>query len=353
MHGRRLRRRALVTGITAVCLASACQASADTKLAPTSTNGNKVEVVATGVKTPTSFAFGDGAVFEGDGGNSNGTPNGGLYALTNGTAVPIPTDPKLVFVAGSQFHDGALYVSGATLGAKGPEFEILALSGWNGSRFSAQKVLYTAPHGFQGFNGLGFGADGRLYVGVDVGLLNNNDHGPASTSPYLYDILSMSPSGGTVSVFASGIRQPWQMAFPSGSDSPFVTDFGQDKGAKNPPDFLLRVKAGQNYGFPGCTWIHASACAGDTKPFRMFSPHTDAGGIAISGNQIYLSEFGYAAPLHAAAVVSLPLAGGAAKTIVKGVPTGDAVIGLGIDDGDIYFGVTIPKHPGIVYRVHI
>jgi hypothetical protein len=34
---------------------------------------------------------------------------------------------------------------------------------------------------FDGFNGIGFGANGRLYVDVDVGLTDGNDHGPPST----------------------------------------------------------------------------------------------------------------------------------------------------------------------------
>src|SRR5437763_11021579 len=44
---------------------------------PTSTNGHAVQLVASGLSTPTSFAFGGGAVFEGDGGaqSSSGPPN--------------------------------------------------------------------------------------------------------------------------------------------------------------------------------------------------------------------------------------------------------------------------------------
>ena len=63
---------------------------------PVSTNGHKVELVASGLKTPTSFAFGDGMVFEGDGGNSEGNapPNGGVYVLKNGAAVKIASRPS-------------------------------------------------------------------------------------------------------------------------------------------------------------------------------------------------------------------------------------------------------------------
>ncbi|MBV8987045.1 MAG: hypothetical protein JO372_00655, partial [Solirubrobacterales bacterium] len=56
------------------------------------------------------------------------------------------------------------------------------------------------------FNGLAFGADGRLYVGVDVGL--TNDHGPKKS--LRYDILRFNAAGKNMKVFATGIRQPWQ-----------------------------------------------------------------------------------------------------------------------------------------------
>ena len=71
---------------------------------PVSTNGHKVELVASGLKTPTSFAFGDGRVFVGDGGNSEGSapPNGGVYVLKHGNAVKIPS--ALKFVAGLAWH---------------------------------------------------------------------------------------------------------------------------------------------------------------------------------------------------------------------------------------------------------
>lgn len=336
-------------GIAAAIGVLASNAVAGTAAAPTSTNGHPVALVASGLMVPTSFAFGDGAVFEGDGGNSTSVPNGGLYVLAHGTATKVST--ALAFVGGLQFHAGVLYVSGAAIGPSGPEFQILAFTGWNGTTFTSQKPIYTAPKGFQGFNGLAFGADGRLYVGVDVGLLNHNDHGPAGTSPHLYDILSMTSTGGDVKVFASGIRQPWQMAFPAGSNSPFVSDLGQDSAAKNPPDFLLRVTSGQDYGFPKCNWTAASACTGFAKPFKLFAPHTDDGGVVIIGKTVYLSLFGFAAPARPAAVVSLPISGAShTKTLIDDVPAGYQVIGLGENAGYLYLGVTNQKI-GFVYRV--
>lgn len=345
--------RWLVAVTTTAILASAGEAAGSAaSTAPSASNGYQVQLVASGLMEPTSFAFGDGAIFEGDGGSGGKVPNGGLYVLSGGTATEVPT--KLVFVAGLQFHEHALYVSGAELGSKGPEFQILVFKDWNGTTFRSQKAIYTAPSGFQGLNGLGFGSNGRLYVGVDLGFFNRNDHGPATTSPFLYDILSMAPTGGTATVFASGIRQPWQMAFPKGSSSPFVSDLGQDSAAKNPPDFLLRVHAGQNYGFPKCNRTDVGTCAGYAKPLKTFAAHTDVGGVVIAGNRLYLSEFGYDAPVHDAEVVSLPLSGsGTPKPLIDDVPMGDEILGLGASGSYLYFGLVTSNDGGLVYRVQV
>jgi glucose/arabinose dehydrogenase len=309
---------------------------------PTTTNGHAVQLVASGLHTPTSFAFGGGNVFEGDGGAESGPPNGGVFLLKGGSATKLPGSPG--FVAGLAWRRGTLYVSGGNLTSSGAVFQLQAWSGWNGATFTKRKAIYTAPKKFDGFNGLAFGSDGRLYVGVDLGLTNNNDHRPANTSPYLYDILSIKPNGKDVRVFASGIRQPWQMAFPKGSSSPFVSDLGQDKGAKNPPDFLLRVRKGDSYGFPQCTWIKASACKGFAKPFKMFSPHTDVMGVGIIGSQLYLSEF-LGNKGKSGLVVTMPIAGGTPKTLVTGFVA--PVVGLGVNAGYVYIG----ELTGQVFRV--
>ena len=97
--------------------------------------------------------------------------------------------------------------------------------------------------------------------------------------------------GKDMRVFATGIRQPWQFAFQPGSNSPFVTDLGQDSGAKNPPDFVLHVHHGDNYGFPTCNHTTPAKCQGFTKPFRSFGPHTVLMGIAVQAGTLYLTSF--------------------------------------------------------------
>jgi glucose/arabinose dehydrogenase len=345
------KRATVATGVLALmsCMLLVPNAGAsDGPPAPKSTNGHKVQLVASGLKTPTSFAFGDGMVFEGDGGNSEGSapPNGGVYVLENGKAVKIPS--ALKFVAGLVWHDNKLYISGAALTPQGPSFRLVVWSGWNGKTFTCRRTLYTGPKKFDGFNGIGFGADGRLYVGVDVGLTDGNDHGPKSTSTFLYDILSFRADGTDRQVFATGMRQPWQLAFGNGSSSPYVTDLGQDKGAKNPPDFILHVKAGQNYGFPKCNHTSATECQGYAKPFRTFSPHTDLMGIALCGTTFYLSSFGGAnGQGPGGEVYTLALGSHTLKPLITGFVA--PVVGLGLHDGYLYVG----ELTGQVFRLKV
>ena len=300
---------------------------------PTAPGGQTVTLVASGLQTPTTFAVGAGKVFEGDGGSeSSKVPNGGVYLLGGGKGVKLAGSPN--FVSGLAWHKSALYVAGGTLTKKGPVWAIQRWSGFNGTTFAKRTAIWTAPKGFQGFNGIAFAPNGRLFVGVDVGLLNGNDHGPAK-SPYVYDILSLKADGSGVKIFATGIRQPWQMAFEKGSNNPFVSALGQDKGAKNPPDFVLRVKQGDNYGFPKCNWTTGSPCQGYTKPFQTFKPHTDLMGMAIIGKKLYMTSF-LGSTGKAGEVFSMPLTGGKLTPVVTGfvAPT----VGLGTDGKSLYIG---------------
>jgi glucose/arabinose dehydrogenase len=342
-------RTAALIAATAVLTTGAVVASATAASGPpppVGASGLSVMLFAAGggLATPTSFAFGGGNVFEGDGGETQGSapPKGGVFLLKGGTATKLDGSPN--FVGGLVWHKGTLYVSGASVGAQGIQFQLQAWSGWTGTKFTKQKVIYTAPKGFQGFNGLAFGPDGRLYVGVDVGLLNGNDHGPASGSPFLYDILSLKPNGKDVKVFAKGIRQPWQFAFEKGSSDPFVSGLGQDSGAKNPPDFLFKVHKGDNYGFPQCNHTNAKKCKGFAKPFKQFAPHTDIMGLAIIGKTLYMTSF-LGNGGKAGEVLSMPLRGGPVKVVAKGQVA--PIVGLGTSGGSLYVG----ELTGLVYKV--
>ncbi len=323
----------LAAGVLAGALTAGTALAAGGPPPPTAANGHTVSTLATGLQTTTSFAFGDGQVFVAEVPASATSPGGGVYVLRHGQGVKVG---NLNVAFGLAWHKNALYVSTPT--------GLVRMSGWNGTDFAKQKTLYTAPKKFTGFNGIGFGADGRLYVGVS--LSETNDHSPPTT-PYEYDLLSFKDNGKGLKVVATGIRQPWQMAFPAGSSSPYVTDLGQDTPAGiKADDQLLRIKPGQAYGFPNCNWTSAKACRGFAKPFQLFAPHTDIGGLAISGGRLYISEFGMGSVK--ARVISEPLGHrGPTKVVLSGYAAPD--IGLGIHNGYLYSGDVA----GDVYRVKL
>jgi hypothetical protein len=305
--------------------------------APVTRSGKPAQLVASGVATPTSFAFGDQQVFMGDGSTPPEASLAGVYVLKNHKATKLAGSPG--FVGGLAWKDGTLYVSAST--------KILAWSKWNGTKFTSRKTLWTGPKNFSGFNGIAFGPDGRLYAGV--GLSATNDHS-APTTPYEYDIVSLTTAGKDLKIVATGIRQPWQIAFPPNASSFYVSDLGQDQDATNPPDFLLQVSlAGDRFGFPGCNWTVVASCQNFVTPYLFFPPHTDPGGLAITGHRLYISEFGFVRP---AEVVSVGLGGYHQRVELSKFAPGHAAISLGSHNGWVYVGTTAvsASNLGAVYR---
>jgi glucose/arabinose dehydrogenase len=277
--------------------------------------------VAAGLSIPTSFAFGRGEVFAGDNGSEDGKTKGGVFLLKGGTATRLAHSPASV--SGVAWHGGSLYVSA---GAK-----LLRWSGWNGTAFKKSKTIYTGPKRFPGFNGIGFGANGRLYAGVS----NASDH-KSSSKPYAFDLLSFNARGKDLKVVATGLRQPWQMAFTKGSSTPLVSDLGEDAGAKNPPDYIVKAKAGDHYGFPQCNWVKKAVCKGFAKPVQFLAPHSSPMGLGVIGDTLYVALFGGIGN-SGPEVVSVPVAGGGTPTpVITGFVA--PIVALAAQGKSIYVG---------------
>jgi hypothetical protein len=160
--------------------------------------------------------------------------------------------------------------------------------------------------------------------------------------------LTFRANGTDLRVFAKGMRQPWQLAFRPGSNAPFVTDLGQDSGAKNQPDFVLHVHVGDNYGFPKCNHTMPKNCRGFTKLFRRFATHTDLMGIAVRAGTLYLTScLGRGGKGPGGEVFTLGLNSHVLKPLLKGfvAPT----VGLGLHHGYVY----VSELTGQVFRVKI
>jgi glucose/arabinose dehydrogenase len=320
----------LTAALSAVATAAALAPTAAAASGPRTTDGRPLTQLSARGPLATEFAFGAGRTFV-SGVGATPKARGGVYLLGGGRLRLLAGSPK--FVYGIAWRNNSLYVAGTRA--------LYRWSGWQGSRFTRRRTIYRAPAGFEQFNGLAFGANGRLYAGVGI-YEDNDDNGPTK-APYARDILTFSASGAGPTVFARGIRQPWQLAFPPGSNAPFVSNLGPDGIASepNPPDMILRVSAGQNYGFPTCDWNAPAACGGFDKPLKLLPAHTDPMGVAMLGNRLYFTQYG----VRSGAKVSwIARSGGAVHLMASGF--GTYIVALGQHHGSLYVSNVI----GQVYR---
>jgi len=177
-----------------------------------------------------------------------GTRRGAVYALNeDGTSERI--SPRFWSPVGIAFDNtGELYVSGRV----NPE-SVGAV--WRvESELSAEIVAgdlaccYSIDNQP---NGMVFGADGLLYLGVgstsDRGESSEPDSEQFATpQPFEASILKINVRTGDVQTVAEGIRNPYDLGFTSNGQM-FVTDNGLLTGQG---DRILRVKQGDFYGFP-------------------------------------------------------------------------------------------------------
>lgn len=284
----------------------------------------RVTVVARGVPTPTAFAFFAGRLFvAGYGDEHDPSAAGGVYVLRGGKAIRVPGSPKHVF--GLAAATNTLYLS--TRG------ELLAWSGWNGTRFRTTRVIRTrAPIG--GFRGVAVGPDGLIYVGADTT--------PVPPPPSAASVLSVDPATGSATVVASGMRQPWQLLFLPGRELPLVSDLNQDDlGPNRPLDYLIAIKRGANYGFPACP-ANPHTCAIYSQPLVKLQAHSSPMGLAYLGGKVYVALYGGLG--SGPVVVSMPPRGGTPTPVLSGFPAG--VIALGSAAGSLYAG----DQSGVIYR---
>jgi glucose/arabinose dehydrogenase len=333
-----LRRAALLGAVASLTIAGTAIAQGPPPGAPPgppppkAANGQAVTVAGTGVPTPTAFAFDGATVFAGSGPGESGNTPGGLFTLSNGTATKVPGTPAVVF--GLVFHKGELYVSTGK--------DIIALRGWDGTRFAHQRIVYRGGKGFVGFNGLAFGPDNRLYSGLSLNPRYDHRRDPHKPSQ---SVVSMTATGKHLRVVARGLRQPFQLVFPRGARSPYVTDLAQDKG-KIPPDQIVVARQGADFGFPTCTWMaREKSCKRFSKPLALLPKHSSPMGIASIGNRLYISLFGGLPSTKGAAVVTMGIHGGKPKPFLTGFVA--PIVALGIHGTDVYVG----ELTGIVYKV--
>jgi glucose/arabinose dehydrogenase len=329
----RLRPLLLAAGVLVVLgLPAAASAAPPAAPPPPHVAGGKpLAVLAGGVPTPTAFGFLGRDVFAGSGPDEQGDRPTGLFHVAGGRATRVPGSPRWVFGLAATGEE--LYVS------TGPA--ILALGGWDGRRFASRRTVVAPAAPFNGFNGLAFGPDGRLYAGISLG--PKNDHGPDPT-PFAFSVVAVDPAGGDLQTVATGLRQPFQMAFAGDDPAPFVTDLAQDKGLV-PGDAIVHAQPGDDFGFPGCNPRRPDSCEGFAEPLVTLPRHASPMGIVAVGQTLYVGLFGglRGKPM----VVRLSTDGGRLTPVITGFAA--PVIAVGERGGRLYIG----DLTGRLYRARI
>ena len=133
-------------------------------------------------------------------------------------------------------------------------------------------------------NDLTLGPDGLIYFAV--GATTNAE---PETHPYASTILVYNPDTEALRVFATGFRNPFDLAFNAQGDL-FATDNGPDGLTITPGDELNYIVEGGNYGFP--YYFEEPPVGTDTVgPIEIFPDHSSADGLTFYVGEQFPAEY--------------------------------------------------------------
>ena len=220
---------------------------------------------------PTGFAFdGQGRLYV--------TSQDGKVYILHDEDQDGRSDARLTFATGYYFplgvalHEptGDVYVS--------YEGTITVLKDENGDGRSDTERIFVAnlPHDKHQNDNLEFGPDGWLYMGLGSTCDACEDPDPRSAS-----ILRFNVETGESEIYATGMRNPFDIAFHPETGELFATDNGRDDlGMEGPFEELNHVLQGGDYGYPYC-WNEQMqpGCENTIAPVAFFESHSSADGV--------------------------------------------------------------------------
>jgi glucose/arabinose dehydrogenase len=123
---------------------------------------------------------------------------------------------------------------------------------------------------------LKFGPDGWLYMG-----LGSTCDACSELNPKNATILRFNIDTGASEIYATGLRNPYDIAFHPLTGDLFATDNGRDDiGMDTPFEELNHIVQGGNYGFPNC-WNaqDQTGCENTIPAVAFFEAHASANGL--------------------------------------------------------------------------
>jgi len=263
---------------SAVTPALALLAPAMAAAAITVPKGVGISTAARGIPAATNLAVDSAGGLWVTSGAGGARPSDGVWRVAaDGSAKHVATG--LHTALGLAWMGGTLYVASVRTPSLG---QVTALSGFDGKTFARRRTLLSnLPIGRHTVDSIAPGPDGRLYLGVGSEFDNR-----ASKRKLAGTVVSFRPDGHGLRVEATGLRNPYGLAFVPGSDRLLVTENARDDlGISRPPDFLdLLPTAGAapDFGFPRCYGQGGAACTRARKPLARFAPHASSDGIGIA-----------------------------------------------------------------------
>jgi len=153
----------------------------------------------------------------------------------------LPASAGFVYPHGLAFHDGYLYV-GDVRGIWRFPYKDGQTSAGKPEKVTS-KVADLAPKNGHITRNIAFGPDGGLYLALG----SKDNISDAKPGAQVFKI----NADGSMSEFASGIRNPVGIAFAPGTSNLYVVTNERDGlGDDLPPDYLTSVKQGGFYGYP-------------------------------------------------------------------------------------------------------
>jgi glucose/arabinose dehydrogenase len=135
---------------------------------------------------------------------------------------------------------------------------------------------------------LEFGPDGWLYMGLGSTCDACDDPDPRSAT-----ILRFNVNNGESEIVATGLRNPYDLAFHPETGDLFATDNGRDDlGMDAPFEELNHIVPSGDYGYPDC-WNEQDApgCENAIPAVAFFEAHSSANGVDFYNGENFPAEY--------------------------------------------------------------